>query len=300
MLINQSSLGTIFTGWSTLFNKGFSRAPTDWQKVAMKVPSNGRDQEYGWLGQFPKMREWLGDRVVKNLVAHGFRVENRDFEMTISVPRNDILDDRIGIFGPMFEEMGRSAAEFPDELVFDLLKKGFDQNCFDGQTFFDTDYPVGSNGTTGVVQVSNMQAGAGTPWFLLDTSKATKPLLYQERMPLDRLVAKTEATDENVFSRKEYIYGSDGRCNVGYGLWQLAFGSKATLNSTNYGLARAAMQTQRGDEGRLLGIKPDTLVVSPGLEEAAFRLLNTETGAGGESNPWKGTAKLLVSSWVSP
>jgi phage major head subunit gpT-like protein len=61
--------------------------------------------------------------VVKNLAAHSYKIANRDFEQTITVPRNDIEDDQYGVFGPMFEEMGRSAAEFPDELVFGLMTR---------------------------------------------------------------------------------------------------------------------------------------------------------------------------------
>jgi phage major head subunit gpT-like protein len=41
------------------------------------------------------------------------------------------------------------------------------------------------------------------------------------------------------------------------------------------------------DGGRLLGIAPSVLVVPPALEDAARRLLNSEFGAGGSSNPWK-------------
>ena len=129
-------------------------------------------------------------------------------------------------------------------------------------------------------------------------------------MPLDTLVSKTEPTDDNVFFKKEYIYGSDGRCNVGFGLWQLAYASKQPLTAANYEAARAAMQNQRGDEGRPLGIKPDTLVCGPNLEGAAMRLLNNGTrielvGTAPDEvplavqNEWKDTAKPIVTQWLA-
>uniref|UniRef100_UPI00386E73C9 Mu-like prophage major head subunit gpT family protein n=1 Tax=Tabrizicola sp. TaxID=2005166 RepID=UPI00386E73C9 len=43
-------------------------------QIVMTVPSASRDETYGWLGSFPSMREWLGPRNVKNLVANGFTI----------------------------------------------------------------------------------------------------------------------------------------------------------------------------------------------------------------------------------
>lgn len=298
MLINAENLNGLFTGYKTAFNKGFEGAPSAYKTIAMVVSSTTREENYGWLGQFPKMREWIGDRVVKNLTTHGYKIVNKDFEQTIAVSRNDIEDDQYGIFTPMFAEMGRSAAEMPDELVFELLGAGFAEKCYDGQYFFDSDHPVG-NGEGGVVSVSNTGGGSGAPWFLLDCSKMIKPMVFQERRPLGNLVQKTDPSDENVFNRRQYLYGSDGRCNVGFGLWQLAYASKQDLTPANYAAARAAMQSMKGDEGRVLGIKPTHLVCGPTLEEAALSILNAATGSAGASNVWKGTAEPIITPWLA-
>lgn len=307
MIINQETLGAIFTAFKTLFGKGLESAPSAYKQIAMTVPSSTREEVYAWLGQFPGMREWLGPRVVKNLSAHGFKIVNRDFESTVSVPRNDIEDDRYGVFGPVMSEMGRAAGEHPDQLIFSLLSAGFATNCYDGQFFFDTDHPVGDGANGPVQSVSNMQSGAGPAWFLLDTSRALKPLIYQERRPY-RLVSKDRPEDDNVFNNKEFVYGVDGRSNAGFGLWQLAFGSKAELTPANYEAARAAMMAFKGDEGRPLNIRPDVLVAPPSLEGAAMRLLNNGTRVEivGENdtpvavqNEWANTAKPIVTAWVA-
>lgn len=298
MLITRGSLDAAFTGFSTKFNEGFKGAPTVWPRIATSVPSAASENTYGWLGQFAPMREWIGPRNVRGIVAHGYTVANRKFEQAISIKRDDLEDDKLGIFAPMFSELGRSAAEKPDELVLGLLKNGFTGKCYDGQNFFDSDHPV-EDESGELTTVSNVQAGSGAPWFLLDTSRMIRPLIYQERRPLGQLVKKDRPEDDNVFLEDEYIYGSDGRCNAGYGLWQMAFGSKATLNAENYSLARAAMSSLKGDAGRPLNILPNILVCGPALEEAARKLLNSELISGGESNPWKGTAELIVTSWVA-
>lgn len=87
--------------------------------------------------------------------------------------------------------------------------------------------------------------------------------------------------------------------DVGYGLWQLAWGSQQTLNAANYAAARAAMMSFRGEGGKLLGINPTLLIVPPALESAGLQLLNSEYGTGGVTNEWKGTARLLVTPEIA-
>lgn len=262
----------------------------------MTVPSAGRDETYGWLGMFPQLREWIGQRHVNSLKAHSFTITTRKFESTVSVRRDDISDDRLGIFKPFFSEMGQGARRHPDELIFGLLKDGFSTNCFDGQNFFDTDHPVEIDGA--VTNVSNMQTGAKAAWFLLDVGRGVRPIIWQERETYEfqRLDGRN---DPHVFLNDEYLYGIRARVNAGFGLWQLAFGSKSDLNEENYAAARAAMMNFKSDGGRSLGITPTILVVPPALESDALHLLNTEIKAGGGSNPWKGTADLVVTPYVA-
>jgi phage major head subunit gpT-like protein len=295
MIINVQNLDAMFDGFNTRFNAAFAGATSYIDTVAMTVPSTHKQETYAWMGAFPGLREWIGDRVVNNLSAQSFTILNKDFESTIAVPRNDIEDDSFGIFGPMFAELGRYARLHPDELMFGLIKNAFATVCYDGQNFFDTDHPVLVNGVS--TSVANTDGGAGAAWFLLDTSRAIKPFIWQPRRPY-QLVRKDQPTDHNVFFKKEYVYGIDARCNVGVGLWQLAWGSKQPLDSDHYKAARAAMMSFKDDQGRLLGVTPTTLICGPSNESAGLKLLNTEYGTGGESNEWKGTAKLIVTPYL--
>ena len=296
MIIDAPNLSLLFEGFKTTFNKGFEGAQSVYDRIAMTVPSNTSQEQYGWMKQIPDIREWIGPRAVHNLAVAGFTIANRNFELTISVDRDSIMDDQFGVFGPLFSDMGRRTKEHPDRLVFELVANGFTASCFDGQPFFDTDHPVKQADETDA-SVSNVQAGASEPWYLFDTTKALKPFVYQLRKPFD-FVRKDRPEDDNVFNNREFIYGVDGRSNVGFGLWQLAFGSKAPLGATHYKAARAAMMGMVGDYDRKLGVNPNLLICGPGNEEAARKLLNSEYGDGGESNPWKGSADLLVTPWV--
>jgi len=306
MIINGLNLRNLFTGYSALFDKGVEGAPRYWDRVAMKASSSTSSNTYAWLGQLPSMREWVGDRVIRNLRAHSYTIEDVLFESTIQVPRRTIEDDQHGTFAPLFSEMGQQAGEHPDQLIFSLLARGFSELCFDGQYFFDADHPV--NGPDGAVtSVSNMQAGTDPAWFLLDCSRVLKPLIFQERLAY-KLTALDNETDENTFRRDEFLYGVRARVAAGYGLWQLAFGSKAPLTAENYEAARLAMRSFTGDEGRPLNIRPDTLVVPPALEGDARRLVTNATrvvSVGDPATPvavdneWAGSAEAIVTAWLN-
>ena len=153
MLINKPLLDLAFRGFKSIYSDAYLAAPSEFEKIAMTVPSGSRDESYGWIGNLPAMREWIGSRVIGNLSAYGFTITNRKFELTVSVGREDIEDDRLGTFKPAFAEMGgmarQSSSGHPDELILNLLKNGFTSPCFDGQNFFDTDHPViGEDGVT--------------------------------------------------------------------------------------------------------------------------------------------------------
>jgi phage major head subunit gpT-like protein len=298
-IITPALLASLRTGFSKAFQDALTNTPTDWQKVATRVPSSSASNTYGWLNQFPALREWVGDRVLKDMAAQAYQIQNKLFEGTVAVKRTDIEDDNVGVYTPLFEEMGRAAATHPDQLVFGLLKDAHTVTCYDGQFFFDTDHPVYPNvdGTGTATLVSNVQAGTGDAWYLLDTGRALKPLIFQERTQPE-LQALTSAQDEGVFMRDEYRYGIRYRCNAGLGFWQMAYKSKAPLDAANFNAAMAAMMSLKADGGRPLGIKPTVLVVPPSLRAAAMEIVKSERLANGASNPNFGVVDLIVSPWL--
>lgn len=301
MLVNKQNLAEIFVNLKTTFHNAFAAAPSQWQKIAMLVPSTGSQEDYGWLSSFPRMKKWIGEKHVKSLAAFKYSIVNDDWEATVEVDRNHIEDDKLGIYKPQAEMAGASAAQLPDEIVMDLVNQGFTNLCFDGQAFFDTDHEVAgasvSNKGTAALSVATQAAviasyGAArtamrkfkddegrplnvnpnvllvppaleaialaivnndrlddgkanpykgtaevvvdarltsdTAWFLLDTTKAVKPFIYQERKaPV--FVSQTDMNADDVFSRKQYKFGAEARAAGGYGFWQLAYGSTGTV-----------------------------------------------------------------------
>lgn len=263
MIVNPQNLRGIYVGFNTLFNKALTTVDPLYKSIATVTPSTTDVETYAWLGDIPGMREWIGDREIQNLAASGYTIKNKDFELTIGIDRNAIEDDKIGLYNPSVEMLAQSAAAHPDELVFALLAKGFSAKCYDGKPFFSDAHEIGkktasNKGTAklsleayiaaraGMMSLTNAKgralnivpdtlvvpqlAGHDEAWFLLSTSRPLKPLIYQERKKA-KFVSKTAETDDNVFMKKQFLYGADSRGNAGFGFWQMAYGSDGSAKA---------------------------------------------------------------------
>lgn len=278
MIVNEQSLASLAQAVNMKFLAGLARAVTPMDTVAMEIPSTAAANVYPYLQELGKIREWLGDREIQNIAKGEFQITNKDYEETHGVPRNALDDDTYGVYGPIFEQVGRNVKAFPSDQVYAVLKAGGTTLGPDGQYFFDTDHPVGD----GIV--SNDMGGAGEAWYLVDNSKVFKPIIWQPRKSFD-LVKLFSLTDPNVFFQKQYLFGVDGRAGCGFSpFWMLCFRSRQTLDATNLKAALTAMSVQKGPSGNPLKVDPTHLVVSPNLFEAANDLINKELVGAGESN----------------
>ncbi|CAB5645944.1 MULTISPECIES: Mu-like prophage major head subunit gpT family protein [Providencia] len=305
-IVTPQLIQSLFTGWNGDFQNGLEDAPSQFERIATTVPSTTKSNTYGWLGKFPGMREWIGERVISDMASHGYQLVNRPFESTVGVDRDDIDDDNIGIYSPLFTEMGRAAGVQPDELCFGALTNGFNTLCYDKQNFFDTDHPVYKtvDGKGEASHVSNILVDAeykGESWFVLDCSRAIKPVIFQQRKAPE-LVAMDKVDDEQNFMRKLIRYGVDTRCEAGYSFWQLAYAGKAALNADNVWNVIQAMRSFKSDGGRPLAIRPTHLVVPPSMEKEATKLLEREltidSEGGTVTNEMKGRLELIVGDYL--
>jgi phage major head subunit gpT-like protein len=270
--------------------------------LASIISSNAASNTYGWLDKFPKLREWVGDRVINSMKETAYAIVNKKYEATLGVDRSDIEDDNLGIYRTLSKAQADEVIAFFNRMTASLLSGGFAAACYDGQYFFDTDHPVYPNvdGTGVAVATSNIQgsaAAAGTPWYLLCLSGSLKPLILQQRTQPE-MEEISDTKNEHVFIKDQYLYGIRYRGNFGYGFWQQAVGSKEDLSLANYKAARTKMMSFTRDGGDPLGIVPTHLVVPQTLEAAARAIVEKENLAGGESNEYFHTAELIVSPWL--
>ncbi|CAM4212763.1 Mu-like prophage major head subunit gpT family protein [Palleronia rufa] len=124
MIVNSQNLDLAFKGFKSVYTDAYNTAPTTWDKIAMTVPSGVREETYGWLGQFPQMREWPGGgRVLKDIEPQSYTSANRAFESALNIRREDV-SDRLGIFEPMIAGTAQTARLPPEEPLYGLLEPG--------------------------------------------------------------------------------------------------------------------------------------------------------------------------------
>lgn len=72
-----------------------------------------------------------------------------------------------------------------------------------------------------------LAGGSDDYWFLLDTKRPIRGILLQQRsdVPVEFSALEAGSGSESAWMRDRYFYGVRGRYNVGYGLWQTAYGA---------------------------------------------------------------------------
>lgn len=307
MLLNRSAIQSISVAYNDAFVQGMDTAYPDkdlYKQLAYVAPSTAKTEEFGWLAQVPRIREWIGDRHIGNIARYAMTVTNRKFESSLHLQRDEVEDEswlqKVNLALALGEEVDRHK----NELVMGLLQSGFTTLGYDGQTFFNANHPVVSaSGATNLV--SNFQAGAGNPWYLMDlTSSVFRPIVYTNRREFG-LRAMLDEQDEQVFMRDEFRWGVDGRCGAGFALWQKAYASRQALSATNFDAAVQSMMQVTRDGGGPAAVRATHLVCGPSNRAAAKALLNTEqtaiaigTGGAAVSNYNYGAVQLIVTPYL--
>lgn len=282
---------------SAAFTRGLSAATPQWDKIATKVPSSGKANYYGWLKDLPEIKEWVGDRQLKDLGKHGYSIENKTYESSISISKDEVDDDEIGQYSVIAQNYGDQVAMFPDKQCYPLLVAGFTTLCYDGQNYFDNDHPLATTPSTTFSNViGNPSTDAGEPWFLIDDTKVLKPIVYQERKPF--VFKNMNPTEEYTWFNNKYAAGVDGRAAAGYSFPQLAIGSKAALTEANYEAAKVMLGEMKKADGTPIGTRATKLIVGPKNEAAAKKLIKMMLKGGGDTNIYFEDVEIVVSPFV--
>ncbi|WP_052361954.1 Mu-like prophage major head subunit gpT family protein [Geminisphaera colitermitum] len=141
MIITTTALAGIQRGFRKLYDGGLAKVGEPRiNKFALRAPSTGAEETYGWLGALPSMRKLVGEVNIRNLVDHGWAVKNDEFDVTAAVARKDIERDKLNLYTNFFSAMGQNAGRHPDKLLAAAMVNAFDTKCYTGKNFFDTDH----------------------------------------------------------------------------------------------------------------------------------------------------------------
>jgi phage major head subunit gpT-like protein len=298
MALTTAQLATASRTITAQFVRAVRAAQPFYPRIANVIPSEGAEEEYGFIGDMPGVREWVGDRVFNQLRAASYVLKNKHWEDSLLVAKTDVADARILKYTPLIEQLAAEASYHPDELLFTVMVNGASVVGWDGQYFFDTDHSWGTSGTqsnaltyaaaTGTTPTSAEFRGAynqayaamlafkgdngksffrptaaeqiirplvlvpptlfpiaaealaarfdsvgnpitvlgnpelvpityltdATKFYVLNTSQALKPLVFQEREPLS---SATKGADD--LETKDLKLMTEARYNAGYGAW---------------------------------------------------------------------------------
>lgn len=290
MLITGANIEALNKGFSKKYRTAYDSTNEWGSRVATTIPSTHGTEVHGWMQRILKMRRWDGPRLIQNLNTHSYVLTNQTYENTIGVGVNEIEDDSLGVYDPLFSELGRQSRKWVDQRLKVALQSGTTELGFDGVAFFSTAHtldpagnqsnnftssalnatnfdtvratmreytgedgePLGvepnllvvppalekealeivaaernSSGATNVLRgtaevlVVPELADQPTTWYLMDTTKGIKPLVFQLRQA-PKMTQMTNMTDPNVFNDDKFLWGVKARGVEGYALWWLA------------------------------------------------------------------------------
>lgn len=108
-----------------------------------------------------------------------------------------------------------------EDVAFDILKNELLVKSGEGGSIKNVWY-----NTADVLILNELAGDYANYWFLLDITKTLKPIaVLQRKQPT--LVRKDQDTDDNVFDRDEYVYGTSARGEAALVLPHLIYGGLA-------------------------------------------------------------------------
>ena len=110
--------------------------------------SDQQSETYGWLGQVPAMRKWIGQRQKNQAKPYKLTIHNDKYETSIGIDLEDLRRDKLGATQKQVGKMARRVAVLPNKLITDILVAN--GNAYDGNAFFSD-----RSGSAGIVRTDN-------------------------------------------------------------------------------------------------------------------------------------------------
>lgn len=299
MILGSAEFQALEKSWEALFHDTLAEDPLGTigllESLSMTNPSTGSSEDYTDFEVDVTLREWIGERAMGTAEAKVINVKNKTYEASIGVKREDIEDDRTGIYEPRIMGLADAYNRGRKRDGLAMLTGGnainIDAPTFDDVAFFSASHAVGgvapatqSNITVGALDVAALAAarktmrqlvnhlgepleiepnllivgpeleatceaifkkeylsggesnldyqripyrvvnslGSSNRWFLVDTTKALKPLIWQPRRE-PKFEKLTTGSAYTMFTNR-FFYGTSARYAYGYGAWQTIHG----------------------------------------------------------------------------
>ena len=161
--LDAAKIEAAYVGFHKTFNNRIGTAESVHKRIATVVETTDLVDRQVWLGATPKMRRWIGDKVLNKIRAESHPIVTGPYEASLEVPKHDILNDKLGMWRPKINMIADAYDWALDELAVGMLAAGVAGTAlgttYDGQNLIDTDHTASSAGGT---SQTNHVAGAFT------------------------------------------------------------------------------------------------------------------------------------------
>ena len=140
--INSATLTAVQRGFRVFYNDDYRRTVSVVDRFATIRDSTNAEEALIFATSLPRMRKWLGERILNNFAAQESKVVNEPYELSVKVRREDIEDDKVGIYEPQIRDLGRRGKMIFQDLATEALLNSHLALGYDGQAITDTDHPV--------------------------------------------------------------------------------------------------------------------------------------------------------------
>ena len=88
MIINRANLEALRTGFKTNFQAGIALAAPVSGPLVTEISSSTKIETYGFLGDLPVFRKWVGEKRIKSIEEKSYQLINDDFETTLGIHKS--------------------------------------------------------------------------------------------------------------------------------------------------------------------------------------------------------------------
>lgn len=208
--ITPEYMEQVSKGFKKVFNGALKQNKEDYKKIATEIIANTIVVDYKWIADLPTMREWVGDRVLKELEAFDYSIKKKNWESSIKVDRDVITYDSLGVVKPKILSLVEEVERHYSRMLFALLEAN--STCYDGQNFFSATHSV--NG----VNFSNLGSLALSEESFMSTRNEMARIVNSENEPMDVsgnlliVPPELEATALKILKSKTKANGEDNIC----------------------------------------------------------------------------------------
>lgn len=201
-----------------MIEAGNKPMPANHELFTTTLPSAARIETHAYWSSLPRLSRFKGYSPGVRLSTKTYAVENFEYRAgPVNVSKSDINDDQLGGYLKQIGNLPERARKDIGHIILAHLAAGTSGLCFDGTAMFANSHVFGSGDNLDTFDPAASDASVSKIIALVTDNGAMKPVIFQDREPLNGL--QTDADTPQAEKLREFEYWSDCRFGLGYGAW---------------------------------------------------------------------------------